>query len=543
LALFAFMFVVYRSNGYESFSGDTLATTLLAYTLVDQHKVDLDAFAGTYAKTPGMSYAFFRSPLTGQLTSAFPIGSALLVTPIYAYFDWSLKRGGAAPDVTSLAFEPRRLHFEKVAASLVAALSVVLFFLCARLFVRPLPAWIATGAYGLGTNVWAMNSQNLYQHGPSNLAILALIGCCAMALRSRRPAPWLLLAGLCAGFMIVIRPTNVFYALPAAAFVVARFRARSVPFVVAALAGYAPGLIYDLHFFGRPIGGYPTQITPYVWDARFFGIALTGLLASPNRGLFVFSPVLLGALAGAARLRAHAQRDDVRLLAAMTAGAVVMLLSYAFYNMWWGGFAYGPRFLIDTLPVLCLLLAFALPNVILSALLALSVLIQAFGAYAGAAGSSWNSVPVSVDEYHDRIWQLHDGEIERYARATYYVIVGNPAVKPGYAQGFAGTVDAAQFVPAALPDKLEVRATVRNTGTSVWYGYASGVYLGQARVAASVLDEAQRVVASGYLYVEGNPRPGERAIAFGDFAVPGASLPHSVRTAVVPFGLRPFTAP
>lgn len=535
--IFAVALVIYRSNGYENFSGDTLATTLLAFNVVENGTYDLERFRSTYAKTPGMTYAFFASPTTGRLTSAFPIGSAILTLPLFAYFDRSMRADGERIDISSLSFEPRRLHFEKEAASIVAALSVALFFLCAGLFVAPPPAVLATIAYGFGTGVWAMNSQNLYQHGPSNLTIIALIGCCAMAVRTRGALAWLIVAGLCAGFMLVIRPTNVFYALPAAAFVLWRFRAGFVPFALAALAGYAPGLAWDLYFFGRPVGGYPTQTAAYVWDLRFFGVAFAGLLGSPNRGLFVFSPVLLGAFVGAFRLRVRAPRaDDVRLIALMSAGMVAMVCSYGFYNMWWGGFSYGPRFLIDTAPVLCLLVAFALPNAVLSVLLCVSVLIEAFGAYAGAAGSSWNSVPLSVDEHHDRIWQVRDGEIERYARATYFVIVGDPAVKSDYLGAFGGSVQKTETVPAPLHDEIEVRAAVRNTGRVPWYGYASGVYLGQARVQARVRDKSGNVVAQGYLYVGGNPRPGEDAAAVADFAVPDASAAYLFDTKVVPFG-------
>jgi MFS family permease len=538
VVIFTVALVVYRSNGYENFSGDTLATSLLTFNVVENGTYDLERFRSTYAKAPGMTYAFFSSPTTGRLTSAFPIGSAILTLPICAYFDRAMRAYGQRIDITDLGFESRRLHYEKEAASIVAALSVALFFLCVRLFVAPVPSVLSTIAYGFGTGVWAMNSQNLYQHGPSNLAIIFLIICCAMAARTRGGLGWLLLAGLCAGFMLVIRPTNVFYAIAAAAFVLWRFRGGFVPFALAAAMGYAPGLAWDLYFFGRPVGGYPTQTAAaYIWDLRAFTSALAGLLGSPNRGLFVFSPVLLGAFAGAFCLRVRAHRaDDVRLVALMSAGAVAMACSYGFYNMWWGGFSYGPRFLIDTVPVLCLLLAFAFPNAVLSVLLCVSVLIEAFGAYAGAAGSSWNSVPVNVDEHHDRIWQTRDGEIERYARSTYFVIVGNPAVKAGYAGAFAGRVESVAAGPAPFASKIEVRAKVRNTGTVPWYGYPSGVYLGQARVETKVRDRAGKVVAQGYLYVDGNPRPGASATALADFAVPDASASYLFDTKIVPFG-------
>jgi MFS family permease len=532
--LFVLALALYRSNGYESSSGDTVATSLLAFNVLEYHRLDLDRFAQTYAKAPGMSYAFYRSPMTGQLTSAFPIGTAILTFPLYAGFAAIAKARGVPLDAASLAFEPQRLYDEKLAASIVAALSVALFFLCVRLFVRPLPAWISTLAYGFGTGVWTVNSQNLYQHGPSNALIIALIGSLAAASRAeRRRAVWLIAAGLCAGFVLVVRPTNIFYALAAAIFVVWRFPKDAPQFLVCAALGLAPGIAWDVHFFGRPVGGYPTQTAPYVWNARFFVASLAGLLVSPNRGLFVFSPVLLGAFVGAFRLR-QAAGEDRRLLALMTGGMVALVCSYAFFNMWWGGFAYGPRFLLDTLPVLCLLLALALPNTVLSVLLGLSILNQAVGAYGGAASSSWDSVPVSVDEHHERIWQLGDSQIARSARATWYVIAGNPTRSSQYRSAFRGEVTRIDSVPLPVLGKIEVRAAVLNTGGSRWYGYDSGVYLGQARVETSVLDAKRQVVARGYLYILGDAAPGERSSALGDFRVPDPAARYSFETNVVP---------
>jgi hypothetical protein len=83
------------------------------------------------------------------------------------------------------------------------------------------------------------------------------------------------------------------------------------------------------------------------------GAGLAGLLFSPTRGLFVFSPFLLF-LALAWR---HAPRDraERRLTLAMTAGLTVQLLAYSLTD-WRAGMAWGTRFLTDMMPMLAWLL-------------------------------------------------------------------------------------------------------------------------------------------------------------------------------------------
>src|SRR6202000_3120944 len=89
-------------------------------------------------------------------------------------------------------------------------------------------------------------------------------------------------------------------------------------------------------------------------------VALAGELISPNRGLLIYTPIVLFSIVGAIRAARIQTRDAARLV--WLAGAsVVLLLGYAFYPLWFGGWTYGPRFLTDTMPVACLLLVYAIP--------------------------------------------------------------------------------------------------------------------------------------------------------------------------------------
>ncbi|MDQ3249919.1 MAG: hypothetical protein M3Q45_12030, partial [Chloroflexota bacterium] len=83
------------------------------------------------------------------------------------------------------------------------------------------------------------------------------------------------------------------------------------------------------------------------------GQGLWGLLVSPYRGLFWYTPLLLATpFAFPAFLRRHPAEGW--LLAALS---VVLVGLYSLWWMWWAGYAWGPRFLVPLTPFWVLVLA------------------------------------------------------------------------------------------------------------------------------------------------------------------------------------------
>lgn len=97
-------------------------------------------------------------------------------------------------------------------------------------------------------------------------------------------------------------------------------------------------------------------------DSGLFGIGLPSpaillrLLLDPSKGLLIFSPFLLLAPAGWKQVKAALGR---RALAALIAAPLSILIFYAGYPNWHGGWTVGPRYLVAALPFLCFPLAFA----------------------------------------------------------------------------------------------------------------------------------------------------------------------------------------
>lgn len=107
---------------------------------------------------------------------------------------------------------------------------------------------------------------------------------------------------------------------------------------------------YNYLRFGNPL------MTGYLPEESFSAPWMTGilgLLVSPGRGLIFFCPVLLSCIPAWPRFfrRHHAQSVFILL----TVGCYVLL--YGKWFMWHGGFAWGPRFLLPIIPLLCVVLA------------------------------------------------------------------------------------------------------------------------------------------------------------------------------------------
>ena len=83
---------------------------------------------------------------------------------------------------------------------------------------------------------------------------------------------------------------------------------------------------------------------------RGFMEGLVGELASPGRGLIVFFPLTLLALPGL--LAVALTRSGAGSLAGGFIGITLPL--YASFYVWWGGWSWGPRFLVPLLPLLTL---------------------------------------------------------------------------------------------------------------------------------------------------------------------------------------------
>ncbi|HXT50914.1 MAG TPA: hypothetical protein VN811_07720, partial [Thermoanaerobaculia bacterium] len=332
---------------------------------------------------------------------------------------------------------------EKLAASLLATLAVLAVYRLLRCDAGPWSLPLAV-AFAFGTNTWMTSSQALWQHGAGELLVALALLLVTSALTPVRSAA---LGALCVA-MAANRPPDALIA--AAVGLYALWAAASEKSVrriaVWLLAGAAAPLIlvlaYHLTIFGNLTGGYGTVEAPGFFAHPVWS-GLAGLLASPMRGLLVFSPFLAFVPLGLVRrLRTPGSRALAVLLTAAVVGQLVL---YARAD-WRMGTSWGPRWLTDTLPILMWMLAPAtlrlrLPGrAALVATAGVAITLQAIGAF-WYTGVSDRVLDASDASWMQATWKM--------ANAPFVAELRHPRQHGDLACSARGYVDRIGEVPPA----------------------------------------------------------------------------------------------
>jgi len=347
--------LVYNANGRVISAGDAFPPRYLPFAIWRYHTVLLDPMETLIAQgrerpvnwqTPHPGAAFWMVPTSGgHLISLYSVVLPVLISPLYlpavAYVS---HRGWVDERIDRVA----RI-MEKLTASLLAALSASLLYLVLRRRAPAPTALLLTVAYAFGTTTWVISSQALWQHGMGQLLVVGVL----LLLTAAPSVPSALTVGVLCGLIAGNRPADA--VLGAALGLYALYWAGRRLAPLAAAAAAVPALLllfYNLTVVGALGGAYQLVGRPEFFRHDMLS-GLAGLLWSPTRGLFVFSPFLLFlVLAWRHRPRDRAQRD---LTIAVAAGVVAQLLLYSKID-WRGGISWGPRFLTDLLPLLIWLL-------------------------------------------------------------------------------------------------------------------------------------------------------------------------------------------
>jgi hypothetical protein len=149
------------------------------------------------------------------------------------------------------------------------------------------------------------------------------------------------------------------------------------------------------------------------WTGRFWE-GLSGILFSPGRGLFVYSPIFLFSVVTSGS--AWREGGDP-LLRTVGVGSLLVVCLYSRWWPWWGGHTFGPRLLADLAPPLALALyplrdrlnrSRWIKGAFVAAIL-WSVGAHSIGAFWDDIG--WNAYPVDVDRAPQRLWSWTDNQL------------------------------------------------------------------------------------------------------------------------------------
>ncbi|MCP4249067.1 MAG: hypothetical protein GY778_18640 [bacterium] len=334
-------------------------------------------------------------PNTGEplYVSTFGVGAGLTALPLFAALHLA---------VGDLAEHPKLLWYgAKSLASVLVAGSAVFVFLTAARYTRRKYALLLALSYALGTCVWSISSQTLWQHGPSTFFLaMGTYFLTGVNVRLRNAA----YCGLSLGMAVLCRPTGAVAVLAVAGYLLIVNRKALGVYLLAGLP-LAVGLgLYNNCYLGSPIefgqaaraawiAEYKTG-TDQAWQTPLWEGA-AGLMISPSRGLLVYSPFLLLAFPGAWRVW---RRDGYSALRPVSIAVLIMWgLSFKRFD-WWGGWSFGYRLLVDTLPMVVLFLVPMLASLFkrpmaataVGLLLAWSIMVQVLGAFAYNV-SDWNA--------------------------------------------------------------------------------------------------------------------------------------------------------
>jgi hypothetical protein len=454
LAFAAFLvpFLVFLAGPYRG-SGDTEPAELLPISILETGRLDFDRFYGSRQDLP---YPYRR--IGGHVVSAYPIVAGLANVPVYA-----------AARAVGTDLYARRAFLSHLTADLLASLSVLFLFLALRRLGRTdAESFLFAMVFAFATEVWAVASRGLWQHGPSLLFLCASFWL-LLAPDRRRVA----LAGLTLALAVASRATDVLIAAPAAAFVLSRRREALAGFLAWAALPAAAVTIYSGAVLGNPLafgqlyraGGFGGRMLP----------GLAGILASPSRGLFVFSPVLLAAIPGAWSA-ARSRADEAALLRWLAAGAVSVLLLSSCWGMWWGGASFGYRIVLDVVPILVLLAAFpARPfwksspagRGVFALLLAVSLFVEVLGVAAWPTGFA-----ASLDLEPARLWGVRESELVLASRKLFGREV--PAAAPRVAPVWWTPESNDDAVPGWLDESPGGRTIRGPLSVSGWARSAAG---------------------------------------------------------------------
>ena len=442
------------------------------------------------------AYWMLRLP-DGHRISLYPVVQAVLITPLYVPAVVALRVMGW----TDARLDYAAKVMEKVVASLLASLSVSLLFLLLRRRPTTPVALVLTLAYAFGTTTWVISSQALWQHGMGKLLVigtlLLLAGpdarrgsslqvCCGLV-AANRPPDVILAAALgvyglyWAGWSGGLQPTEALGTLiPGARWAKAHRSTahRAALFAAGAALPMALVLLYNLTIAGHILGGYGLM-----GDASFFhhGLAsgVAGLLVSPTRGLFVFSPFLLFLFL----VWRHWPRDrNERILTvAMGVACVIQILFYAKadWRAAWRGAAFPDRpradARLDAVPVVASLQRFG--RIVFLLMVSGAIVIEAVGAFcytgltdsgifAGDMRAAWNwkNAPFLSFKHGLASPDLAIGMRGSFADIPATVTAGHDVV----ATGWARTGRNAPWQVAVVLDDRETITTRTFDSRGVW---------------------------------------------------------------------------
>lgn len=414
---FLLFVVVFATHFFSkvSYITDSRWTLHSCWALVHKHNLQIDEFKGIIEQNK--YYAIDESK--GHLYYSFPPGTTLLCSPFYAVMDKAAKRIYYADVFNNLNGYYHQGMELFLAAFFVALTVLLLLVVFNQLGIDSWLSVVMVLAFAYGTSAWTVASRGLFAHGPSMLCITAIVWA---LIKSKNSVAWLWLAGFLLGYSYVIRPTNSVVIVSFGLYILYIYKMQSWRAILPGAAVLLLFAAYNFSVYGQLLSPY-YQPSHMGSDNHLF-MGLAGNLFSPNRGLFIFSPFFL--LLAPAMYAATKSNMPKPLLYAVVLAVVLHTLLISYFNNWYAGWCFGPRYFTDILPLLMILLTIGLQQIfndakavqksIVFSLFFLLAVISCGIHYKGAnkpQTEQWNYMPNNIDENRNRVWDWNDMQLLR----------------------------------------------------------------------------------------------------------------------------------
>jgi hypothetical protein len=434
LGLFLVLWLFFPSKPAMSF--DNIPNSLLPLSLIRESNFDLyefkeaqdqlnqpDVFSyfelyalnkGTdvIPKDSAVYYYFLTITPSNNVISSYPIGTPLLATPIFVLF--SLIK----PELltTSTFFNPLLAQASYFAAITLTVLTTVMMYVVLNNLLRN--KWLAvTGAslFVFGTEVISSTSRALWQHTGSLFMISValymyqqknlggLLFFSLLATLCRYPSAVILLPLIARLAWEKVKAIKAFESLTQIAKKIITL--ESVLYMILSLV-VVLGIMYYHYYYMDSISFFAPHYTANRFSGSPFS-AVLGLLFSPSRGLFMYTPFFIFSLFYLFRYWKKSWEYGV--------GVILYILVTTSWDMWWGGTSHGYRMLSEVIPPLIVLFCFFiqqfqthLKNTVLLSLVLIPIIWSVFvqsvwGAHYYSCG--FNEAPVNINVLNDQ--QLH----------------------------------------------------------------------------------------------------------------------------------------
>ena len=417
LLVFLIVYAAYLHSG-NVFPLDSMWTIPTSMSILTEGNADLDEYRPLIERTDEGSYLIQK--IDGHLYANYPPAIALLAAPV-VFVAEQFARFAYSVDLAVYMQNTVPQMLELLIASLFAALTVLLLFRIARVFLDMLPALAVTFVFAFGTAAWSVASLALWRNGISMFILTVALYLIVLA----RNRPRLIqFVSLPLAFSFTVRGTNGLSIALITLYVLLQYRSYFWRYLLWSLPVAVPFALYNFSIYQAPVSPYYSVYQPFSASHPNLLEGLLGNLISPSRGLLVFSPILVLSVAGVAvKLKQH---TFDKLDAALAAIIVLHWLVISDVSLWWGGWAFGPRFFADVLPYFFYLMIPAVARLAhlkglrkwalvtaVAVLAGFSCFVHYRGANAAAVMSEWHTWPVDLGNSSARLWDWRDPQFLR----------------------------------------------------------------------------------------------------------------------------------